>query len=228
MRVIKKDWIYDTKSIMFIVMAAILSFMIAILLFLGHNAMIDYVISNIFDRLYTVSVAMICMYPLFVFKGVCPKLGSDKVYLSTANLPFSKKQLFFKGIKPWLISGPIYILVGAFIETVIKESTVSFAMTYMFSLFKPMILILVMAIFQFQFIALIIICLVKRVKWYKILMSALIFNGALVSLSGISLLLLNIDFNTNYYWPFGIIVFFLLASLSLFLYAWRDVEKIYR
>lgn len=228
MEIIKKNWMYDFNIIIVIGVASMLGLGIGFLLFSGSSVEVREVLYAIFEQLYIMVTAALCMYPMFAFKGVCPQIGSDKIYLSTVNLPFSKKQLFFKALKPWLIIFPLNCLAGAFVVAVLSKQTESFGLLYSFALIKPAFLIIVAGTFQMQIISSIIFSLVKRIKWYKILGGVLISNGILGSLCSLAIWLLKIDMNTNFYWIIGIILTFVLVSLIVFLVAWKDVENIHR
>lgn len=228
MEIIKKNWMYDINIIIVVLIASVLGLGAGFLIFSGSSVEVKEVLYAIFEQLYIMVTGALCMYPMFAFKGICPQLGSDKIYLSTVNLPFSKKQLFFKALKPWLIIFPLNCLAGAFVVAVLSKQTESFGLLYLFALLKPTVLIILAGTFQLQVISAVIFSLVKGIKWYKILGAVVVSNGVLGSLCALVIWLLNIDMNTNFYWIIGIVLTFVIASLLVFLVAWRKVEEIHR
>lgn len=228
MEIIKKNWMYDFNIVIAVIIASMTGLGIGFLIFSGSSVQAREVMYVIFEKLYIMGTAMLSMYPVFAFKGVCPQIGSDKLYLSTTNLPFSKKELFLKALKPWLIIFPLYCLGGAFVAAVLAKQTESFGLLYLFSLFKPGAIILFSLIFQPQIISAIIFSLAKGIKWYKVLAVVIGSNGLLGSLCALVIWLSKIDMNTNFYWIIGIFITFIIASLGVFLVAWREVENIHR
>lgn len=229
MKLVEKDWMYDVKIIEIILATFLAGIVLVLLLLLSPKYPLTYeTLKVVCEKVYTITILLLTLYPMFAFKAVCPQIGSDKLYISTANLPFSRKQVFFKGIKSGLIIFPIYILVGAAVVTVLSEQTEALWILYLFALIKPLVIMVFMVVFQLQVIAAVIFSLTKRIKWYKIVSSVLIANISLGLLCTLVILLLDIDIAQNFYWGFGVILAYILTSFGAFLIAWKDVEKVYQ
>ncbi len=223
MQIVKKDWLYDVNSITMFLLVGVLSFGVLSLLFLGFVPEYHEFIKQIYGKSYTAIAGILCMYPLFVLKGICPQMGSDKVYLSTTNLPYSKKQLLFKGLKQWIVVFVFYSLIGSLINTLLINSSESFISQYMLSLTKPVSVLIVLSILQLQIFSGIILALARRIKWYTILSIALLSYGVLGLLCKFVISFLNNLIIQGFF----IIGIYTLFSLIIFAIAWKDIENIH-
>ncbi|MGG7078662.1 hypothetical protein [Clostridium sardiniense] len=230
MQIVKKDWLYDVNSFTLPVISGVLGFGILSLLFLRFVPEHHELIKEIYDSAYTVIAGLLCMYPIFVIKGICPQMGSDKVYLSTTNLPYSKKQLFFKGLKPWIIVFILYSLIGALINTLLANSSDTFISQYLSSLVQPVSFLFKSSIIQLQIFSGVILALARGIKWYIILFIALILNIIALILSGVFgkicsfLIPLSNNSITDKYFIIGIYSLFILIVFAI---AWKDIENIH-
>ncbi|MEG0306986.1 MAG: hypothetical protein RR636_03510 [Clostridium sp.] len=225
---LKRNWLDGSNMIVGIFMATYLGFCMSSLLFINSNLETKEVLQAIREQLYIMSVFALSMYPVFSFKCVIPQVGSEKIYPDTSNLPFSKKQLLFKSLKPWIIIFPIYILVGAFLNSLLRERTETLGLMYLCSLIKPIILIVGMSIVTMQMISGIIIAFAKGIRWYKVLGGLFIGNGIITGICILGLGIFNVETTLYFNWMFIIVGVFFIASLILILTLWKDVENMHR
>lgn len=228
MNLIKKDWMYDFKiagCIIGVVLAGIS------IMFLGLSLMfpeIKYFLKEGYEQSHTMVIGIISIYPIWVFSAISPQIKNGKIYLNTANLPFNKKQLFFKGLKPWLIFYPIVILATAMVMALLSEPTESFGMLFLFSLVRPAAILVFMTLGSMQVIAGMIFCSARQIKWYKVITRMVVFNAILIGLCVLTGFILPIDTDNNMWFAAGFILTMILGSLCVFLVAWRDVERIHQ
>lgn len=180
MKGIKKDWRYDIN---FAVAVFIIIIMIYGLITLSISKFMpaqSYFFKSIYERLYSFFSFMLAIYPAIMFKGVCPKLGSDKLYLNTANIPYSRKGLFIKGLKEWFVILPVFIVFGTLINAILIRENQDFLILYINLLSSILWIVFVGMIINLQFITLMIIHLSKKIKIYKIIIGAFIVNSCIV------------------------------------------------
>lgn len=243
---IKKDWLYNYKVLVFgaIAIGFILGIIFSIATtFNNRDSMIF--MQSFYETFYRTSITYCTLYFSFCFLAVAPQFGNNKTYLSTTNLPFSRKQLFFKGLKPWLIIFPVYFLFGAFINTfLIQQGNThvyegySFVMIFIENLSSSLASFGYIFILILQMISATIFSLSKNIRWYIMILCMILFNGILVGL----LIVGNVIFKFNlgqsfishpklsfiFYWLNGNTLIFFIVSLILFLLAWMNIEKIHR
>ncbi|MGL4374642.1 MAG: hypothetical protein ACRCS6_12690, partial [Turicibacter sp.] len=66
-----------------------------------------------YTLLFQFSIFILMFYPLLALSAICPKSNAGLgTYIITNQLPFTKKQLFWRGVKPWLTAYPTYIIFG--------------------------------------------------------------------------------------------------------------------
>ena len=102
---IKRDFLYEHKITLIILIAIQV-------LFLLLNLIMPAVTLKFYQPVYLMMLVGILFYPVMVFKKISPRVGDYfNAYSMTSHLPFSKKQLMWMGIKPWIVIAPIYLLV---------------------------------------------------------------------------------------------------------------------
>lgn len=225
---LKRNWLDQANMGMGIFIAIYLGFCISSIFFINSDSETKEILKAIREQLYIMSVFALSMYPVFSFKCISPQIGSEKIYPDTSNLPFNKKQLFFKSIKPWIIIFPIYILVGAFANTMLIERTETLGLTYLLYLIKPAVLIIGMSIVSMQMISGIIIAFAKGIRWYKILAVYFVGNGIITGICILGLGIFNVDTKLNFSWMFLVIGVFFIATLILMVTLWKDVENMHK
>lgn len=228
MRLIKKDWIYDLKSAGYVILVVLAGISI---MFLGFSWMFPetrYYLKEAYEQSYTMVIGIISIYPIWLFSAISPQIKNGKIYLNTTNLPLSKKQLFLKGLKPWLLVYPIVILASSAVMALLSEPTESFGILLLFSLVRPTAVLIFMAMVNMQVIAGIIFCSAKQVKWYKVIGSMVVLNGILIGLCVLAGSKLPIDTDNNIWFAVGVFLTLILGSVGVFLLGWKDVEKIHQ
>lgn len=247
---IKKDWLYNYKILYFgaITFIFILGIIFsAVTPFSNRNSIIF--MQSLYEAFYRGSIIYSIIYFSFCFSGVAPQFGNNKIYLSTTNLPFSRKQLFFKGLKPFLIVFPIYFLFGAFINTLLIQRTdsvlilsiyegFSFNMIFIDNLATAMWSFIYMFIIALQIISATIFSLSKNIRWYIIAPCMILFNGILIGLLILGNVVFNLNLSTSlisgskssiiFSWFNGNTLIFFIPTLLLFLFAFRNIEEIHR
>lgn len=223
MQIVKKDWLYDVNSITLVLIAGVLSFGVLSFLFLGFVPEYHEFIKQIYGKAYNAIAGILCMYPMFVLKGICPQMGSEKIYLSTTNLPYSKKQLLFKGLKQWIIVFILYSLIGALINALLINSSESFISQYIISLTKPVSFFITFSLIQLNIFSGVILALARRIKWYIILPIGLLSYGVLGLLCKFIISFLNNSITQGYL----IVGIYTLFTLIVFAIAWKDIENVH-
>lgn len=229
MRLLKKDWLFDAKIVGVAGLAIFTTVAVLILIFV--KVLNKMPVENgvvVYNKIYSILAFGISFYPMFAFKAVCPQVGSDKLYLSTANLPMSRKQVFFKGLKPWLVIAPVVIILGALGNVALSGTTVSLKEVVFIIAFAPIVILSFGAIIQLQIFSGIIFSLVKGLKGYTVVGSIFTFDCILLVICSIGIRVLNINTAHDPWWMTGCGLFILIASLIMFLIAWRDIEKVYQ
>jgi len=229
---IKKNWLDDVNTVILIFMSSAVVIGIVSLLFINIKPRTKeefQVIKDIYNQIFTMSLVGLSTYPFFAFRAICPQTGKEKIYLNTSNLPFSKKQLFWKGIKGWLMIFPIYLLVGILVGLLFSIKTETSGIVYLGSILQPIIAIIVfLLVLQIQVIVTIILVSAKRIKWYKAMSGIILGNIILMALCMLGIEVLNIDTLTNLNWMLGILIVFIIGSIVLLSTCWKDVENMNR
>ena len=228
---IKKNWLDDVNTVILIFMSSAVVIGVVSLLFINIKPRTKEefrVIETIYNQIFTMSLVGLSTYPFFAFRAICPQMGKEKIYLNTSNLPFSKKQLFWNGIKGWLMIFPIYLLVGILVSLLFSIKTETSGMFYLGSILQSIVIIVFLLVLQMQGIAGIILIYAKRIKWYKVIVGIVLGNMILMALCMLGIESFNIDILTNLNWMFGILAIFILGSIILLSACWKDVENINR
>ncbi|HAX73487.1 MAG TPA: hypothetical protein DCY20_08180 [Firmicutes bacterium] len=76
---------------------------------------------RLLESLMNVAFLFILIYPAYILKKIAPNVSNvfDEPAI-TSFLPLSKKQLFWNGIKGWIIFCPIYIFLAIYLYLVAK------------------------------------------------------------------------------------------------------------
>ncbi|MEG1255318.1 hypothetical protein [Clostridium sp.] len=228
---IKKNWLEDINTFIIVFIGVEVIIGVMSLLFINIKPRTKEAFQSIeavYNQIFTMSLIALSMYPLFAFKAICPQIGKEKLYLSTSNLPLNKKQLFWKGIKVWLMIFPTYLLVGVLVYLLFSFKTEISGLIYLDSLLQPIAIIILGFVLQMQIISGIILAKSKNIKLYKIVIGAILGNVLLVGGCLLAIEVFNIDTLTNGNWMFGILGIFIVVSLALVLTLWKDVENMHR
>lgn len=229
MHIFKKNWLYDINSILIILITASLGFGVALLLFSNNNdnelylMFVDY-----YNRICNFLICFIAIYPAFVGKGICPQMGSDKVYLNTANLPFSKKQLFLQGIGQGFTLLSFTILTSSLIRALLYSANGSFLENFLKFIFGSLFIVACLMIIMSQVIGIIILSLAKKLKWYKTVPAAIIANTLLALFIVLVSTFVPKEVRDNgFAFVFFVISTFSVFCLSVFAVGWKNIENIH-
>ncbi|MGL4738445.1 MAG: hypothetical protein ACRCW2_13425 [Cellulosilyticaceae bacterium] len=176
----KKDWLYDTKVTMLLILAIATMVGIGCVLVGWIVPEVKEVAVQMFDKIYIICAAMLGMYPMFVLKGICPQLGSDKVYLPTMNLPYTKKQLLWEGLKPWGKLLVVYSLGGCALYMLLTWPHAHFETAVLITLAKPVAMVIFMAIIWLQIFAGVVVTLAKQLKGGVVIGGLVVINTVLI------------------------------------------------
>lgn len=244
----KKDWLRANRvffSFSFIPMV----FLAIIFLFIRNiDGEIFWRLNyEIVDRLIIMGTIFICYIPLMSFGYILPtseKSFSGKVKVN--HLPFSNKELAWKGIKMWVLAYPIWLIISGFLSVAYEYKAISNSITTMassfsiysleglilFNIAKIIIFSIFMLIVDMQITGSMIICFAKELKWYIIFIIQLLINGILIASAVFITIKLNINTGLNSIEGFiPVIILFsslFMFTLIYFLYSLKYIEKVYR
>lgn len=228
---IKKNWLDDVNTVILIFMSSAVVIGVVSLLFINIKPRTKEefrVIETIYNQIFTMSLFGLSIYPFFAFGAICPQMGKEKIYLNTSNLPFSKKQLFWKGIKGWLMIFPIYLLVGILVGLLVSIKAETSGMVYWGFILQSIAIMVFLLVLQIQVIGSIILIYAKRIKWYKVILGIILGNIILMALCMLGIEAFNIDTLTNSNWMIGILLVFTIGSIFLLSTCWKDIENMNR
>lgn len=227
---LKKDWLYESRIIYICFVLAQLIFIVCGVL-LSRYELAMRIITQVYESFSEVSIILVLIYPLYVLKVMSPRcnrlLSANPI---TAGLPYSKKQIFWKGIKPWIYLAPLYIIIQIaifyFIEVI--QLGISVDSFYYQSLFNILLIIPFILALVLQGIAAIIAYLSQNIKWYK-LVSAIVIGNLCYIFSMVGIMeLMKIDMNSHMNWMFTAMLPLLIISVSIFAMNFNKIEKIWQ
>lgn len=174
----KRDWLYSAKVIYIcFVIAQVICLLLGILVTPYQVPLI--MLREFYQTLYQLSVIFIMIYPIYALKMISPKRSNFfDANLTTAGLPFTKKQLFLKSIKHWFYLAPLY-LVGQFMINYFLSVVLLGVDVYNFfydDILNPLFVTFILIAIVLQSIAAIIKCLADNVKWYWLMSSIIVGN----------------------------------------------------
>lgn len=216
---IKKDWLYPAKIVYGCLVIVQLFFLILGFLLSGQLVPLGIAV-EIYQTTYQLSIIFILIYPLFALKMLSPR-GSNffDAPLLIANLPYSKKELFWQSIEHWLYLMPLYFIAQTaifyFMDVIqLGGERDAFIQNYIFNnlLVAPLVIALIL-----QGMIAIILFLVQNLNRYQVVIPLIIFNLPNYNLANIY---------QNFIFIPGIIL--LLISLIFFKYNFYKVERIYQ
>lgn len=244
----KKDWLRTNRSFFLFTFIPMVFLAIIVLFTRNINGKIFWEVNyEIADKLVTIGTMFVCFIPLMSFGYIIPtseKSFSGKIKVN--HLPFSNKELAWKGIKMWLLAYPLWIIIASFVSVSYEYIAISNSITTMasnfsidsleglilFNIAKIIIFSIFMLIVDMQITGSLIIYFAKEIKWYIIVIIQLLINGGLIISTIFFVVKSNIDSGLNSIEGFipVIILFSLLFIVSLlyFLYSLKDIEKVYR
>ena len=244
----KKDWLSLNRGFLTISFVAIIFFLIVFLFTRNVGEKIFWRISyELVDRIVMMGTMFVCFTLLASFGCILPtseKTFSGKVKVN--HLPFSNKQLAWRGIKMWLLLYPIWLLLAGFVSVLYEYKVMGYSVVTMVSSFsitslngiilftiaKLIVISIFVIIVDIQITASMIISFAKDIKWYIIFVVQILINFILI-LSGVFIIVkANIYTQLNSMEVFlaliTLISLLLIASSIYFLYSIRDIERVYR
>ena len=210
---LKKDWLSDSR--------AMVLGLVGVMMFLGCHMLSNAYIANWDRALLVMNVNTIFrtlsfflfVYPFRVLISLCPKRGGIfNAQVPVAHLPYSIKELFLKGIKPW-IGGYLIFLTGGLILFYLVEPL------NFYSLLMDVIGgILVMGAIIAQFMCCVIVSLSRQ---KSILLLLLVFG-----LIDLFIMILSLVFLSEVL--LGVAGCLLIVSLTIFIFQLKNIEKIHQ
>ena len=228
---IKKDWLYESRVTYLGFVLAQLIFIVCGVLLSRYELAMRIITQGFYESFSEVSIIVVLIYPLYVLKVMSPRrnrlLSANPI---TAGFPYSKKQIFWKAIKPWIYLAPLYIIIQIaifyFLEVI--QLGVSIDSFYYQSLFSILLIIPLILALVLQGIAAIIVYLSQNIKWYK-LVSAIVIGNLCYIFSMVRIMeLMNIDMNSHMNWLFTPMVLLLIISVIIFTMNFNKIEKIWQ
>lgn len=245
---IMKDYLSSSKAVIALSFGLMIFLGMLFLFIMNIDSKIFWKVNYEFiDRIVLMGTMFICFIPLSTFGCIFPtseKSFSGKV--KTNHLPFSNKQLAWKGIKLWLLVYPIWFVVATFIHFLYEEKAISNLASTMATSFSinsslEVILftigeILVISVFvliaDMQIVSSMIIVFAKKIKVFWIILVQALSNAIVISLTIVFITKLNLDTSINA--KEGLIAVVILAGILLiptiiyFIYSLKYIEKVYR
>lgn len=245
---IKKDYLSSSRVMIILSFGLMIFLGILFLFIMNVDGKIFWKVNYEFvDRIVLMGTMFICFIPLFTFGCIFPtseKTFSGKV--KTNQLPFSNKQLAWKGIKLWLLNYPIWLVVSTFIHLIYEEKAISNSASTMataFSINSPLEVmlftigvILMISVFvliiDMQIVASMIMVFSKRIKVFLLIPIQIVSNAIVISATIFYIVKLNIDTGINSKEGFIAVVMLagtlLIATIVYFIYSFKYIEKVYR
>lgn len=219
----KKDFLYQAKHF-FLVSLVLQALMINL------NFYLKEVTADFYQTIYLITILLLFFYPAILFKTIAPKRGE---YFNaneiTAHLPYTKKQLMLRGLKPWFIIAPLYFLgttaMMGYFRT--QAFNAEFIETLVGGLGVLMVGLFILGGFTLQLMASQITYLVEQCSWIKTGTSLIAFN--LLYIVGVIIVLqvFNISLETIY-WQYVVIIGYFILSVLTFLPKLKKMEYIYQ
>lgn len=226
----KKDWMLEYRIGFWIFIIAQLLFFIATVLVTTQDSLNSFILQiDRYTILYQISLAFFMSFPLYALISICPKVGSrGDARVMTNQLPFTKKRLYWKGLKPWLIACPIYITLGTLLYTTSQVYFLNRSMQdVVYEVWVTLVFCgLVVGAIILQIISGIIISLAKNIRWYKMLGRIVISN--IICFIVWIVLVNGLQIDTNEIaiaWSFAICFG---GSLVIFIKSLNQIEHIYQ
>ena len=219
---LKRDFLYEAK-IVFIIILIVNCFFFLLSFVIGSNIVIFY------QLVYQLSLMMMVLYPIYVFKKIAPKRGEFfNAHQITSSLPLSIKQLFWKGLKSWLIISPFYLIALTAFMAFFKTQAINdeFFTQIGSELLMVLAMIIILVSLTMQLLSAQIIYLTNQNVWIQALA---IFITALVAIPGMFLIINIFSLDTTNLTLFYIVLgIYLTVSMIVFLKNFKNIEKIYQ
>lgn len=223
---LKRSWLYETKWI-FWSLSAFSILMTLLTIISTTNDTLNQVFIRLYSECYQVTLMLMCIYPVYVLKMMSPKLNQffDAPQI-TAHLPFSKKELFYKGLKPWAIVFPCYFILATLILYYLEGRLVeeSWTVWWSESMLENVFAFFVILCIVLQTMTAMLLSLVNQYSWYKLFPWVIVANVIFI----ITSVWIMVKFNFHYSWTFLPLGVWLLLSLGAFMVHFKEIERIYQ
>lgn len=245
---IKRDYLSSSKA-MIVLSFGLMTLLAIVFLFIKNvSGEVFWKVNYEFvDRIVIMGTMFICFIPLCTFGCIFPT--SEKTFggkVKTNHLPFSNKQLAWKGIKLWLLVYPIWFVVAAFIHLLYEKKAINnlastmataFSMNsdleiILFTIGEIVVITMFVLIADMQIVSSMIIVFAKRIKVFWIILVQALSNAILISLTIVFIIRLNLDTSINA--KEGLIAVAIISGILLvptiiyFVYSLKYIEKVYR
>ena len=209
----KKDWLSDSRLMLFALIGPMIFFMCHMLI----NAYIanwdlGLLVMN-FEGIFRTLSIFLFVYPFRVLIGVSPKRGGIfNAQVPVAHLPYSTKELFLKGIKPWIIGYPIFLVGGLFLFYWIDTAN-----------FHPLLMEIIGGIIVIGSILVQLMCcvIVSLSRQKSILLLLLVFG-----LIDLVIMIFSLVFLSKVL--LGVAGCLLIVSFTILIFQFKNIEKIYQ
>ncbi|MGL5764698.1 MAG: hypothetical protein ACRCX8_03545 [Sarcina sp.] len=160
---VKKDWMYNFNST--------LSFGLVLVGGLGIIGLIigKFIIPDLLEiiielhhKLFKIILVFTALYPLFILKNIFPSMGSDKNYMSTSMLPYSRKEMFKMTLQKYFFRYCVGVIGIGLINAFMYRDKEAISIAIVENLGTFIIILPFIAILFFQVFAGIILCKVKN------------------------------------------------------------------
>lgn len=223
---LKKDCFFEAKMSYLV----IFGFHLAFLLFGSLSLSFPFdqeKISLMYRQVYiTMSVISIC-YPIYVLQAMSPKVNFyfNKPQI-TMHLPCSKKELFYKGLKPWFILLLIHFIGSTMILYYLNVYLFGENLVVLWNEVISILIYLVifMAAMVLQILTISIKGLSNQSKWYKLIVIYIVGNISFLFISLIVMIALGEQMKLMIVPLLGL----LLISAIIFSKNFNRIEKIYQ
>lgn len=230
----KRDWLIEVKRLIVVFFTMMLIFLAIFLVTNSYESKnYWYILWSTLKSLTKVGTAIVAFIPIFAFIAVTPageKINDGEGVIKTKHLPFSKKQLAWKGIKLWFKVYPLWIILSTFVSIIYTnkveiDSVNNFLAGHLSIVFFGSIILIT---FGMQFVGSIILAYYKNIRWYVITPIQVICNAILIY-GGIFIgYKLGVDIDKDMRVMIVIFGSLLIVSLIYFLYNLKDIEKVHK
>ncbi|MGL4740576.1 MAG: hypothetical protein ACRC41_07200 [Sarcina sp.] len=225
---VKKDWMYNFNSILTLGMtiggiAGVVGLVVG--KFLSPDIL--EIIITLHYKLFKILLVFTAIYPLFILKNIFPQMGSDKSYMSTSMLPYSRKELFKMTLQKYFFRFSLGIIGIGLLNAFMYRGKDAISIAIIENLGTFIIILPFTMILFFQVFAGIILCKVRKFKAGKAVLIIIFLDiilGGIISIIGHIVGKVFMDGMGALLIIFPVLF---IPSFIMFLMFWNDIEKIY-
>lgn len=225
---LKRDWLWELKIIALVIIIIMFSIGVIAIVSMSINDTFAYVMRTMYEEFSRTAIGMLGFGPACSLLTICPLQSKGKSNLSIAHLPYSKKQLFFRGVKSWSKFYPIIFIINMVILVAISPYLESKGFQFALELVinTQIIHLVTIAVMQIQAISAIIFYFANKVKLYVLIPSYIFMNIVVVTACVLVIRFLNIDTAINTTWMLVLALSIAIPSIILFIKSWSNIEKV--